>query len=112
MDLHRHKRKITILWALTLPGLAYSGWLQFHGALTGTDRVDGSLGVVFGLYISSHPAAFIVDLLFFRRSTVNGFSLDHSLVLWFILNLLVLLVGWLVIFIGTTRLIGRAEAIL
>ncbi len=67
--------------------------------------------MVFGLYISSHPAAFIVDLLFFRRSTVNGFSSNRSLVLWLMLNLLVLLVGWLVIFIGTTLLIGRAEAI-
>jgi hypothetical protein len=112
MDLYWNKRKITILWALTLLGLAYSGWLQFHGTLTGADQVDGSIGVVFGLYISSHPAAFIVDLLFFRRSTVNGFSSDRSLVLWAILNLMVLLVGWFVIFIGTTLLIGRAEAIL
>jgi hypothetical protein len=33
--------------------------------LTGADPVDGIIGMVFGFYISSHPAAFIVDLLFF-----------------------------------------------
>jgi hypothetical protein len=29
--------------------------------------------------------------------------------LWLAINLFVLLVGWLVIFVGTTRLIGRAD---
>ena len=104
-----HKRKITFLLGLTLTGLVYSGWLQFLGTLTGTDRGDGIIGAVFGLYVCSHPAAFIVDLLFFRRSTFSGFSSSRSLVLWLMLNLLVLLVGWFVIFVGTVRLIGRAE---
>ena len=111
MGRHWQKRKITFLLAITLGGLVYSGWIQFLGTLTGTDQVDGIIGVVFGLYICSHPAAFIVDVLFFRRSAFDGFSSDRSLVLWLIFNLLVLLVGWLVIFIGTTRLIGRVEAI-
>jgi hypothetical protein len=102
---------MTFLLALTLGGLVYIGWLQLFGTLTGVDQVDGIIGVVFGLSICSNPAAFIVDLLFFRRSTLNVFSSGRSLVLWLIFNLLVLLVGWLVIFIGTTRLIGSVEAI-
>ncbi len=106
MGRHWHKRKIAFLLALSLCGLAYSGWLQFLGTVTGANHVDGIIGVVFGLYICSHPAAFIVDLLFFRRSA----DADRSLLLWVIFNLLLLLVGWFVIFIGTTRLIGRVEA--
>ena len=111
MGRYWHKTKITFLLALTLSGLVYSGWVQFLGTLTGTDQVDGIIGVVFGLYICSHPAAFMVDLLFFRRSTFDCFSSDRSLVLWLIFNLLILLVGWLAIFVGSTRLIGRVASI-
>jgi hypothetical protein len=107
MARHWHKRKITTFWALTLSGLVYSGWLQFFGTMTGVHQADGIIGVVFGLYICSYPATFIVDLLFFRRGKFNDFSSGPSLVLWLISNLLVLLVGWLVIFVGTIRLIGR-----
>jgi hypothetical protein len=106
-----YKRKFTFLLVLTLSGLVYSGWVQFLGTLTGADAADGIIGVVFGLYICSHPARFVVDLLFFRRSVFDGFSSNRSLVLWLIFNFLVLLAGWLVIFAGTTRLIGRAETI-
>ena len=111
MGRYWHKWKITFLLALNLSGLVYSGCVQFLGTLTGTNQMDGIIGVVFGLYICSHPAAFMVDLLFFRRSTFDCFSSDRSLVLWLIFNLLVLLVGWLVIFIGTTCLIGQTKAI-
>jgi len=66
MGWHWQERKITFLLAITLGGLVYSGWVQFLGTLTGTNQVDGIIGVVFGLYICSHPAAFMVDLLFLK----------------------------------------------
>jgi hypothetical protein len=102
----QHRLKIKFLCALALTGVAYSLLLNFQETLTGKDTLDGIISVVFGLYMSSHPAAFIVDLLFFRHSGVRVFFSDRSLVLWLILNLLVLLLGWFVIFIGTTRLMG------
>ena len=108
MSQYWHNRKITFLFVLTLSGLVYNGWLQLFGTLTGIDQADGIIGVVFGLYICSHPAAFIVDSLFFRRS---AFSSNRSLILWLVINILVLLAGWFVIFTGTTRLIGRVESI-
>ena len=103
--------KFKRLWVLVLLGIAYGGLLKFQGTLTGADNVDGSIGVVLGLYMCSHPAAFIVDLLFFRRDSWREFSSSRSTLIWLALNMLVLLVGWLVIFLGTTRLIGRAEGV-
>ena len=103
----QHRRKIKLLCVLALTGIAYSLLLHFQETLTGKDTLDGIIGVVFGLYMSSHPAAFIVDLLFFRHSNARGFFSERSLVLWLFFNLLVLLLGGFVIFIGTTRLIGR-----
>ena len=101
--------KFKRLWVLIFLGIAYGGLLQFHGSLTGMDNVDGSIGVVFGLYMCSHPAAFIVDLLFLRRGVRDQFSYRRSVVLWLVINMLVLLVGWIVIFIGTTRLVAKAQ---
>jgi hypothetical protein len=109
MDQHRRGRDIKMLWALVLLGIAYSGLLYYQGTLTGTDRADGILAVVFGLYICSHPAANVVDMLFFAGRGGRPFSARRSVLLWVALNGLVLLIGWLVIFMGTTRLVGRAD---
>ncbi len=100
-----------MLWASTLAGLVYSGWLQFVGTLTGASQVDGIIGVILGLYICSHPAAFIVDLLFFRRDSWRKFSSGKFMLAWLALNISLLLLGWFVIFLGTTRLIGRAGGV-
>jgi len=111
MDQHRRERNTKRLWALFLLGIAYSSLLKFYSTLTGKDNLDGMIGVVFGLYMCSHPAALMVDLFFFRRGARRQFSSSRSTVLWLTLNILVLLIGWLVIFVGTTRLIGRAEGV-
>ena len=108
--MNQYRRKIKMLLALSLLGIGYSVLLNFHYTLTGRDILDGIIGVVFGLYMCSHPAAFIVDLLFFRRGSRHDLSSNRSSVLWLALNILVLLIGWIVIFLGTTRLVGRAEA--
>ena len=97
-----------MLWVLTLLGMALSTLLYYRGTLTGKDNLDGIIGVVVGLYMCSHPAANLVDLLFFRRGGWHEFSSRRSTFMWLALNMLVLLIGWIVIFLGTTRLIGRA----
>ena len=100
-----------MLWVLTLLGMVLSTMLYYQGPLTGKDNLDGMIGVVFGLYMCSHPAANLVDLLFFRRGAWHELSSGRSTLRWLALNLLVLLIGWIVIFLGTTRLIGREEGI-
>lgn len=109
MDQHRRGRNIKTLWTLLLLGIAYSSVLYYQPALTGTNNMDGIIGVLLGLYLCSHPAANVVDMLFFGGRDRRQFSSRRSAVLWLALNMLVLLIGWIVIFVGTTRLVGRAD---
>ena len=109
MDQQRLGRKIVTLSVLIVVGIAYSGFLYFQPTLTGMHDLDGIIGVVLGLYISSHPAAHLVELLFYRRAIRYQFSSRWSLILWLSLNILVLFISGIVIFVGTTRLIGRGD---
>jgi hypothetical protein len=109
MDQQPLGRKIITLSVISVMGIAYSGFLHFQPTLTGRYVLDGIIGVVLGLYISSHPAAHLVEMLFYRRAMRYSFSSWRSFVLWLFLNILVLLVSAIVIFVGTTRLIGRGN---
>jgi len=109
MDQYRRGRNIKTLWTMVLLGIAYSSLLYTQRTLTGTDNMDGIIGVLLGLYICSHPAANVVDVLCFRRGSRSQFSSKRSIVFWLAINIMVLLIGWIVIFTGTTRLIGRGD---
>ena len=111
MHQHRRGHGTKALWVLILLGITYSSLLYYECTLTGADKVDGIIGVLLGLYICSHPAANIVDMLFFRRGACPQFSSRQSAVLWLALNMLIFLIGWIVIFFGATRLVGGAEAV-
>jgi hypothetical protein len=108
MDQHR-RRNTKTLWALIPLGIAYSGLVYYQRAITGVKDVDGAIGVLLGLYICSHPAANVVDILFFRGWARLQLSSRGSAVLWLALNILAFLTGWIAIFAGTTRLIGKAD---
>jgi len=109
MDQQRAGRKIMTLSLLVVLGIAYSGLLYSRGTLTGLNHLDGIIGVVLGLYICSHPAANLIDMLFYKRGIQYPFSSTRSVVLWLALNVLVLLISGVVIFVGTTGLIGKAH---
>ncbi len=94
------------LCILILIGIVYTGWLYSQGTLTGVHRTDGIIGVVLGLYVCSHPAANFVEMLFFRRGIRNGSS-PWDVASRFGLNLLVMLIGWMTVFVGAMRLIAR-----
>jgi len=94
---------------LAMLGVIYSILISSQRTLTGINDLDGIIGVVFGLFICSRPAAHLVDLLFYRQSIQNQFSSSRAIVLWIALNMLVLLIGGIVIFTGTTRFIGKAD---
>jgi hypothetical protein len=108
MDQHLSRRNIGTLWASAL-GIVYSGLLYQLRTLTGTDKVDGIIGVMLGLYICSRPAANFLDMFFFERGARRQFSPSWSAVSWLAVNILVLLIGWFVIFAGMTRLVGKAD---
>jgi hypothetical protein len=109
MDQHRRGRRIKTLWALVLLGAGYSTLLYSRRTLTGRHNVDGILSMLLGLYICSHPAANLVDILFFSRGSRDQFSSRRSFFLWLTLNVVVFVVGWMVIFLGTTHLVGKGD---
>jgi membrane-associated protease RseP (regulator of RpoE activity) len=110
MDQHPRGLNVKTVWGSVLLGIVYSSLLYCHSTLTGTNSLDGIIGVLLGLYICSHPAANVVDILFFGQGARRRqFSSRRSALLWLALNALILLIGWISIFLGTTRLIVKAD---
>ncbi|HLF26687.1 MAG TPA: hypothetical protein VJG32_10145 [Anaerolineae bacterium] len=93
---------------LILVAFAYSSWLDNQPAPTETQTLEGSIGVILGLYVCSHPAANAVDRWLFGRSAQRRISSRRSETLWLAVNILVLVMGWIVIFIGATRFTAGA----
>jgi hypothetical protein len=91
---------------LILLAALYGGLLRVLPTLTGSTTADGIGGVILGLYICSHPAANAIDLMFYSRGALREVASGWSGMGWLALNLLVVLVGWLVIVGGATRLVG------
>jgi len=88
----------------------YIGWSARVGTFTGSNRWDGLLGILLGLYICSHPAANMLDmLLFMPADTREGLLKDATGWSWLFLNALVFLAAWAVIFKGILLLVSRVE---
>jgi len=97
------------LWALLVPAAAYRLWASYFRALDGAPLVDGTIGVLLGLYICSHPAANGVDLIFLERGAFRRVTSRWSGVRWLALNGVVMFVGWLVIVAGATEVFARGR---
>ena len=95
------------LCALLVPAAAYLTWASYFRPLEGSRMVDGTIGVLLGLYICSHPAANGIDLIFLERGSFRRVTSRWSGVSWLALNGLVMFVGWLVIVAGVTEVIAR-----
>jgi D-alanyl-lipoteichoic acid acyltransferase DltB (MBOAT superfamily) len=103
---HRRKRNTRLMWVLIGAALIYGALVYFFHTLTGRTLLDGTIGVVLGLYICSRPAANAIDL-FYERDALRQLTSGWSGLGWLVLNLLVLFAGWVVIVIGATRFAGR-----
>jgi hypothetical protein len=57
---------LKIMSGLVLLAILYGGLLFSLQTLTGAYKLDGAIGVLLGLYISSHPAKHMVNMVFFR----------------------------------------------
>lgn len=103
MNRRSYARKVGWLILLNLAVLAFSALLFFRARVSGELHIDGIIGVLLGLYLSSHPAENLLDLLFYARETYSkGFS-RGEIIFWWSLNGLSVLVGWLSIFIALIR---------
>lgn len=105
----RIARNLPVLGVLILLASLYVGWFAYFGFLTGNVRLDGSLGMLLGLYVCSHPAANMLDmLLFMTADTREGITSTRSGQFWLALNALTLLAGWVAIFSGAMRFVQRS----
>jgi hypothetical protein len=105
----RIARNTLVLGILVLLAGLYVGWFAYFGVLTGSARMDGSLGLLLGLYVCSQPAANMLDmLLFMTADTREGITATRSGQFWLALNVLTLLAGWVAIFSGAMRFVQRS----
>lgn len=107
MKQRRPRRNTSALIILLLIAVAYCVWLWFNLPLTSNLKLDGILGVLYGLYTASHPAANVLDLLFFARSELRQGLSRRAYALWWGLNALVLVAGWFTIVFALIRFTGR-----
>ena len=91
------------LCALLVPAAVYLTWASYFRALAGSSMVDGTIGVLLGLYICAHPAANGIDLIFLERGAFRRATSQWGGVSWLALNGVVMFVGWLVIVAGATE---------
>jgi hypothetical protein len=101
------RHRPVFLWGLILVALIFVLALHSWRTLTGHRGLDSFIGVGLGLYICSKPAATAVDLLFFNRGALYAMTKGVSGLGRLALNLLVFLIGWYVIFVSLTHLVGR-----
>src|SRR5262245_35884364 len=106
MKPENYRRKSGILLALIAGAAIYSAWFGTRRIVTGNPTLDGALSVVLGLYICSRPAGNAIDLLFLERGSFH-FSQWNS-IRWLALNILTLVMGWIVIHLGTMHLASRS----
>jgi hypothetical protein len=105
----RIARNLLVLSVLVSFASLYIGWFAYFDALTSSARLDGSLGLLLGLYICSHPAANMLNmLLFMTAETREGITATRSGQFWLALNALTLLAGWVAIFSGAMRFVQRS----
>lgn len=109
MDSRQYRRKTAILFCLMALAAVYSIWFQRRDMLIGKPWLDGTFSVLLGLYICSRPAGNAIDLFFYQRSPFHRVITEWSSIRWLALNVLTLLMGWVVIYLGTAHLTSRAD---
>jgi hypothetical protein len=102
---HQYVPNTQRLCMLLLPATAYLAWASYFRPLEGSGVIDGTVGVLLGLYICSHPAANGIDLIYIERGALRRVASRWSGVSWLALNGLVMFVGWLVIVAGATQVV-------
>jgi hypothetical protein len=102
-DGSRRKPRPVLLGLMGILAAAYALSVGLIGPAPRTLRVEGIAGVILGLYIGSHPAANLLDILLYGRVFGPIFPSKKKNAGWLILNFTVLLAGFAVIVLGATR---------
>jgi len=101
MQKPRRRRNQKILWGLILLAFTFYVAVTIHPSLTGSDELNGLLGVWLGLFISSWPAANFLNMILFEQALQRCRSTLQADGTWILLNLSVLMVGLSVVILGT-----------
>ncbi len=101
---HHTKR----MWLAVLLAIAYGTVLLYQHTLTGSNTLDGIIGVLLGVYICAHPSAHLLDLLYLTHEARQQLLSRQSGMVWLGLNALVLLCGLFLIIIGANRFVQPA----
>jgi hypothetical protein len=99
----RKKPRPVLLGSMGILALAYALSIELLMPAPRTLRLEGIVGVVLGLYISSHPAANFLDILMYGGVFGPVFRSNKKNTAWIILNFVILLAGFTVIVLGATR---------
>lgn len=106
MSKRSRTRNYAVLWVMILLAIIYAALLGYLHSLTGLRTLDGGIGVVLALFICVRPAINAWEWLFSGRAAGRRPSLLSELG-WLALNALVVLAGWVVLFIGLIRLVDK-----
>jgi ABC-type methionine transport system permease subunit len=101
MNRPRRKRNGKTLWAMIALAFAFYAAICIHPALTGSDELNGLLGVWLGLFISAWPAANFLNMILYEQALQRWRSTLQSDGFWILLNLAVLMAGLTVVIVGT-----------
>ena len=106
----RLEHQTTRMWVSVLLGVAYCSVLLYLYTLTGSTTLDGIIGVLLGLYIGSHPAAHLLDLLYLQQRERQELLSSEPGLWWLAVNILVLLAGIITIVVGANRFVQPSGA--
>jgi ABC-type methionine transport system permease subunit len=101
MNRPRRERNGKTLWAMIVLAFAFCAAVTIHPALTGSDELNGLLGVWLGLFISAWPAANFLNMILYEQALQRWRSTLKSDGFWILLNLAVLMAGLTVVIVGT-----------
>jgi membrane protease YdiL (CAAX protease family) len=99
-----NRRDAAWLGAMAAVGAAWVAVSALLGSITGRHQVDGIVGIILGLYVSSFPARHFVDMLIYWKTEGARFPTRRSLGWWIALNGGVLLVGFLTIVVASATM--------
>ena len=103
MDINWIKQKTEFLIWLLLICVFYGGLLYIHFSLTGTHRLDGTIGVAAGIYVCAHPAANVLDFILYGKYLRIDKLPIRPIIFWWMLNSIVMLAGLNVFVLGLLR---------
>ncbi len=100
----RLRRNYWILALMLLFAWGIQSFFDAGGTVTGYNARDGVIIILAGLYICTHPAANLLEMLFAGRYGPHQETPWYSSLFWLALNTLVLVAGFVILLLGTTRL--------